>query len=350
MPPVTLLELARRLRVSKSSISVSLRGLPGVSKAVRRRVLLAATRLGYQPDPVASELMAMVRGRRRGPAATTLAFVNTFREPELFRRYAGIRAFLEGARAQAERYGYGLEMFQAWGGGMTPARLERILRSRGIRGLLLGPRWMDEPELKFDYGGFSCVVVGEATYRFGLNRVCNHHVHACALALREMHRLGYRRIGVKLVLGYESTRGFDYLLGIEEAKRELAGRVHFSVRLGPVATRAELVRWVRRCRLEALLSLEALHADVRGLTVRGGRPLGYANLDLMSESAAWNGAEYTGEISGIDQHTTEIGGAAVDLLRSLLHAGERGTTLRPRIVLIEGAWRGGRSTAGRPAE
>ncbi|GMA21619.1 LacI family DNA-binding transcriptional regulator [Arsenicicoccus piscis] len=47
---VTIVDLARETGVSVSSVSVALRGDPGVSEATRSRVLAAAERLGYRAD------------------------------------------------------------------------------------------------------------------------------------------------------------------------------------------------------------------------------------------------------------------------------------------------------------
>jgi DNA-binding LacI/PurR family transcriptional regulator len=65
MPQATLLEIARRLKLSKSSVSEALSGKPGVSEAVEAEMRREAERLNYHPNPVAAELMALVRSRRR---------------------------------------------------------------------------------------------------------------------------------------------------------------------------------------------------------------------------------------------------------------------------------------------
>ncbi|WP_181781007.1 LacI family DNA-binding transcriptional regulator [Pseudonocardia pini] len=47
---VTIVDVARAAGTSVSSVSVALRGEPGVSEETRRRVLATADRLGYRPD------------------------------------------------------------------------------------------------------------------------------------------------------------------------------------------------------------------------------------------------------------------------------------------------------------
>ena len=56
MPSPTIKDVAVQAGVSVASVSRALAGQPGVSEALRRRVLLAARELDYQPDQVARSL------------------------------------------------------------------------------------------------------------------------------------------------------------------------------------------------------------------------------------------------------------------------------------------------------
>jgi LacI family transcriptional regulator len=61
--------------------------------------------------------------------------------------------------------------------------------------------------------------------------------------------------------------------------------------------------------------------------------LDFARLDTRPEE----------NCAGVDQHSADVGRTAMDLLRGLLLAGERGVTPRPRMVLVEGEWMDGPS-------
>jgi len=328
MPKATLLEIARKLNLSKSTVSVALRDKAGVSEPMRARIKAEAARLDYRPDPVAGELMAMVRSRRQKVGVQTIAFINTFHDPKLLQTVPCFCSFYEGAKEMAELYGYKLEVFNAFGGGMRPRRLSSVLKSRGIRGVLIGARWMDEPDIEFDWGAFSCVLVGEARYGASLYRVCNHHVQSCSLALRKLVDLGYRRIGVMLDERYESSRGFDYLLGVDEARHTLGSQAEFIGWMRSGWNKAQFVRWVQENQLDAVLSQFEEAACARELQTAKGNGVAYACLVKAEDSTG----------AGIEQYSHEIGRASMEMLRSLLNAGERGTIPHPRITLIEGRW------------
>jgi LacI family transcriptional regulator len=355
----TLQHLAEKLGLSKTTISVALRGRPGVSETLRAKIIAEAARMGYKPNPIAHELMAMVRSRRQRRSAETIAFINTFREdPTLLARIPTYAKFLVGAAQQAERYGYRVEEFRAHGGGMTPARLDQVLKARGVRGVLVGPRWFDESELMLDWSAYSSVLLGESTHSAGIYRVCNHHPLTMELALTRLAALGYRRIGIELTQTYESVRHFDMLAGVEPAQRVLGDTVKFMVRIQPrhnfpeVATvpaaertglynaiirervMPEIQAWTLEQRLDAFVCLGGYSViDMRAVRTTHRRPLGYARLDVHPDEGC----------AGVHQHSTEIGAAGVDLLRNLLHSGERGVTSRPRILLVEGEWLDGPS-------
>ncbi|MBC8041552.1 MAG: LacI family DNA-binding transcriptional regulator [Opitutaceae bacterium] len=337
MPNVTLMEIARRLGVSKTAVSLALRGKPGLSEETKQRIVKLAEEMGYAPNPLSVELMALVRDNRQKTGTQTIAFINTFMEPGLMKRIEGFPEFVTGASMRAERYGYKVEVFEARAPGMTGARLADILQARGIRGILVGPRWRQEPEIDFPWERFSVVLVGEPEYGSNLHRVCNHHIHACSTALRHLAAKGYRNIGVALGAVHERTYGYDYLLGVDQFLRQCDSGIKVTSWLYEEWSEDEGEAWVNKHGFDAGVGLSSDPAELflRKRTREGDR-LGFASLSAH-KCYPW---------SGISQHTEDISAAAMDLLRGLLLGGERGTSPRPQILLIEGEWVEGNTTPG----
>lgn len=326
---VSITSIARDLSISAMSVSVALRGKPGVSDALRAAIVARASALGYRPNPVAAELMSLVRSRSRARGAETIAFLNTFEDAELFFKIPGLGEFVSGAQSRARNYGYRVEVFHARKRGVSGKRLAGILRARGVRGILVGPRWRTEPDIDFPWHDFSAVLVGEAEYGPNLYRVCNHHIHSCVTALNRLSDRGFKRIGLALVRDDETKRGHDYLLGVEQFRLARGDKVTGRPWLYERFTPRDFALWIKREGLDAVVSLATEPGlEAQRLCGATGKPLGYANLNLVS-GMRW---------AGIDQHTEEVGAAAVDLLRGLLLNGERGAAPRPRIVLVEGKW------------
>jgi LacI family transcriptional regulator len=352
--PATLQTVASSLGLSKTTVSVALRGRPGVSEAMRARIIAEAERLGYTPNPVAGELMAMVRSRRQTSSGETIAFINTYQQdPTLLRRIPGLRQIFDGAAEFATHYGYRLEEFRAVDYARSQTRLDQVLKARGIRGVLVGPRWFEEPEVALDWSAYSCVLVGETTYGAGIYRVCNHHPQTMELALTSLVGLGYKRIGIELMSNYESVRHFDFLAGVSPARHNVLRAARFFERFTPrqavpgiekvppekrdeisrvfdnTHEVPKLAKWIQRERLDALVTLHGYDPnELRRIPTVSGHPLGYARLEVQPEDCC----------AGVNQHMDDVGRTGMDLLRGLLHAGERGVVPRPRIVLVEGEW------------
>ena len=334
-PDVTLLDIARSLGVSKAAVSLALAGKPGVSKETAARVQRAAKTMGYRPNPVQEELMALVRARRRSPSAETIAFINAFADPAILERTRGLKAFVSGTRQRARDYGYRMQVFQPRADGISAERLAVILKTRGIRGVILGPRWADEPEFLLPWNEFSCVLLGESRSVAPITRVCNHHAHTCALAFKEMASLGYKRIGLALARRFEAPHDFDFNSGVEVARLHLGSEVLISSFLHGEHNEETLLRWLWDDQIDALITLD--DTNIKPMLHHGvkmGRPVGFAVLDADPKSD---------ELAGVCQYTEDISASAVDILRGLLHAGARGVLSHPRVILIEGTWHPGKS-------
>lgn len=282
----SIADLAADLGVSPTAVSIALGGRQGVSVDLRERIRAHAEKRGYRPNTIAQELMSLVRANRRKTSVDVLAFLNTFGDPGLLLRIQDYRKFFEGASRRARDYGYRLDEFRGRAPGMTPARLGRILRARGVRGVIIGPHAGNEHPLDLDLSGLSVVTVGERIFYPKVSCVSNDHTHATRLAVENLALLGYSRIGGVFIHEVEATRDFEFLLGLEQFRR-LHG--------GPPLLRSFLYHehdfqprvletWIRKEKLDAVISLAPEPWEVVSrLRAPDGRPLGYANLSLKAD-------------------------------------------------------------------
>ncbi|MBC8009318.1 MAG: LacI family DNA-binding transcriptional regulator [Burkholderiales bacterium] len=335
MPETKLLDIARRLGVSKTTVSLALRGKPGLSEETVRRVLETAREMGYTPNPISSELMEIVRKNRHQEGSQVIAFINPYQNPKRIRRLAGIWDFVEGAKMRAITYGYRIEVFDAREPGMTDGRLSDILEARGIRGVLLGPTWGTEVQVALPWDKFFAVVLGVPESGPHLQRVCNHHHHGTYTALDVLASKGYRNVGVALVRRHELGTRYAYSLGAEQFRLEQRPGVNVTTWIYDVWNDDEARAWVEKNDLDAVVGL-AYDDIITSLRTAAGASVGYANL------AIWPGVP----LSGIDQHPQSIGGAGVDLLRGLMLSGTRGIASRPQTLLVDGEWKEGSTTPG----
>lgn len=329
---VSIRDVAKALGVHHTTVSRALRGDPRISTAVRRRAQILARKLGYWPDPMLGALAQYRRSRSPQRITAALAWINARANPAELRAVKEFDLYWRGASDEAARTGYRLEEFRV-NDQLPPARLELVLRTRGIRGILLPPGRLDWPNFPWDK--FSVVRFGYNVPEPRAHLVTSHQVADGMIAWRSMRERGYRRIGL-VTMAWATTRfAAGYL------QSQLFAEV--GLPLPPLlldsddpAVRCKMLRpWLRKMKPDAILTdIAALREHVEQIGYRVPRDLGMATLTILDG----------GNIdAGIDQNSEEIGRAAVQLLTSLINHNQLGTPPIGREVLVEGRWVDGQS-------
>jgi len=151
---VTLKDIAAKVGVTKTAVSLALRDSPGVSQTMRETIQRAAGEMGYVADPILQRLAAYRRTGETARFQSVIAWLNHWGQPERLRRYHEFEQYWRGARVAATRLGYRLEEF-IWPAEGPAKRAEEELLKRGVLGLLIPPH---KPEVNwgdFDWNKFS---------------------------------------------------------------------------------------------------------------------------------------------------------------------------------------------------
>jgi DNA-binding LacI/PurR family transcriptional regulator len=104
-----LRDIARKLGVSHSTISLCLRNHPSIPVARREEVKRVAEQMGYRPDPLLASLVAYRHGKTSLKIQSALAWVNHWEQPERLRTYREFDLYWRGAAQAAEKFGYHLD-------------------------------------------------------------------------------------------------------------------------------------------------------------------------------------------------------------------------------------------------
>ena len=136
---ITLKQVAERAGVSVMTASRALRNQSNVTTETRERILRASRELGYRPNPLVSALMSYRRASRIVHDTLTLGWITTFSSRNGWKAVRINQLFYDGAVEAAARHGYKLETFWLREPGMSTRRLNSILYSRNINGLLIPP-------------------------------------------------------------------------------------------------------------------------------------------------------------------------------------------------------------------
>ena len=129
MPQPSIRSLARQLGLSAATVSLALRDSARVVEATKRRVIQAAGRAGYRPNPLVRSVMAAMRRSAHDSFQGALIALNHSEEEKpVLSPYH--REVFVGAERRARELGYSMELFWVGPQQMSLARLTSILRAR----------------------------------------------------------------------------------------------------------------------------------------------------------------------------------------------------------------------------
>ena len=330
MKAPTVRSLAGELRLSPTTVSDALRGLPRVRAETARRVRQAAAEAGYRLNPLASAVMSEIR-RSHGPLFRgTLAAV-TLDEPE---RPAHAGRFFDelvrGAGERARQLGFGLETFTVGARGVTLSRLDLILRSRGIRAVVLLPT-LEQPDFSgFDWSRYAGVYTDYIIERPALYAVCSDHHRSIADALERLHALGYRRPGLFLHRRHAERLQFHWEGAFLAAQRRAPRAQFVPLLLRRDFSAGEFTAWFRRHRPDVVLGHDA---EAMGWMAACGARIpathGYfcLNLNALARPCA-----------GLDQQPGLLGARAAEIVVAQLHRNEFGLPPHPTLTSLPARW------------
>jgi LacI family transcriptional regulator len=342
----TIRAIAKAANVSPMTVSLALREHPSISPMTRERIRTLAKEMGYRPNPLVATLMSAMRANRPATYSATLALVTAYEQVAVAERASiSARRVIEGIRHRAAELGYGLDDFSVREPGMTPRRLSDILHARGIPGLVLPglPKAGGHLSLKWDR--FAACAVGFTLVRPNLHRVVNHQYHTMRMAVRELTRRRYARIGLALWAGMNRRVDGTWLAAFLLHQNSIPAKRRVPPFLPEFFTdkpnqsdfetqyRPQFVKWLHRHKPDAVVGIDP--GMVRwmresGFSVPGDA--GFVHLDWAPE---------LGDCAGVDQNHDLIGAAAVDITVAQLHRNERGIPAHPHVTMIESQWREG---------
>jgi len=381
--------VAARAGVSVSTASRALRGEQRVRPETRQRVEAAARDMGYQPHPYVSAQLAAVRRGRMPKVQAALAYLwergraDQGFETQLALPYGPGRRFHSACEAAQQR-GYRVEAFRLMEAGRSSRRLQEILHSRGIRGVIFDAPHYFLRESGFDVSAFQCISFEELDPE-AVEVVRPDFFRDLMHAFLELWERGYRRIGflsfdsgstsslfarsagfhhaqmhvcppeLRIPLypmdtleaharrflwegleAYEINRvgecdwlmseNWDLLLDSMRSSGWNGERVHLAL----------LGRWLERHQPDALLCehMDTIK-DLEQLGYRVPEDIAVAHVHLNEEVAGW---------SGIRRPEEEIAALAVQRLLAEINVGRPPPSV-PLAIRLPGTWVEGHSTA-----
>ncbi len=328
---VSLKSIAEASGHAVATVSYALRDDAKIPESTRRKIQAVADKLGYRLNPRVSHLMAYVRGHHHMQDAERLAFVWMHTSRAIARSNPFLRTVFEGASRRAQQTGFGLVEFFTTDAGMTDRRLEQILRSRGIVGVVLSPVTTNEATLtlKWNWSAFAPAVIGNVAWTPELHHAGHHHFLGMQTTLAELAKTGVQRPAaiIEAASNTRAKRAWEAAFLMHHPASEQARQL---IRVPSAGQTTGLANWVRRTKADALIVSAVSLLQAPGLRAA------CAELQLPIVTLYWEAD--TPEYGGVDQCYDRIAEQAVDLVIAQLNTNETGVPDLPRMMLFPGRW------------
>ena len=128
-PSISQAYLAKKLHLSRATISLSLTGHPRIPTTTRMRVQALARKVGYKANRNAVLLISQRWAGKTALRQTNIAYIQSF--------HNGKDDYLPGLLKQADALGYRLNILHSWKF-RSNDHVNKVLYSRGIQGVVVG--------------------------------------------------------------------------------------------------------------------------------------------------------------------------------------------------------------------
>ena len=326
----TVRSLARSLGLSHTTVSDALRDKGRVDPVTAQRVREAARKAGYKRNPLAAAVMSELRRSRGGTFRGVLAAIDVV-EPQRIDPHGSFHTELvTGGRERAVELGFKLEAFVVDRRDLTVQRLDSILKSRGIHGVLVLPSWYAPDWSELDWSHYAGVYTDYIIERPALHCVCcNHYRSTTALCARLAER-GYRRPGLFLDRGRDERTQHRFSAAFRSFQETTAGIEHVPLLVTPARQREEFKAWFKKHKPDVVLSHFTEVIDwMEECGARVPQTHGFVSLNLLYK---------TRPCAGLDQQPRELGARAAELLIAQLQRNESGVPAWPTTTTIPARW------------
>lgn len=333
---INLGHIAKRAKVSRTTVSLALRDSPRISERVRKRVQALVRTLDYRPNPLVNAHMAYVRTLHPHYTGQCIAFVcNRSREQMEADTQTALRKYFHACQDRARALGYELELFNLAEPGMTERRLSSIMAARGVGGVIVHPftEGAGLTELRLDLGPFAVVMIEHAFIKPRLHTVCMNEFSTIGRLIQRLSDYGYARIGIAMHSRMDDHANHYWLAGYQAYQALNTRRNSIPHFITSAFDKERFLAWRERWHPDAIITVdEDIVLWLRAAGIKVPEEVGCATIYWREDRP---------HLSGFYQNHEAVARAAVELVAAQLCHNERGLPAEQKTVLVEAVWKEG---------
>ncbi len=319
--------------VSAMTVSRVLRNAPHVSGETRQRVIAAARKLGYRPNPEIARLMTIVRSAKRRGVRAAIGVIRDDNPGDELHDRAYQYVSTQDIQRRAERHGYRAEEFLLGRDGLTPGRLNSILLARGVEGIIVSPQSSRAIGSQLDFAPFAAATFGFGLQSPALHRASTNMTQGILFAAHQLESRGYRRIGIAITQWIDSRADHTYSGALLHYQQKVPPRLRVPLLVIPdnvPSGAGAFAAWFKRHKPDVIISFDTYVPE--WLAKLGARIPDDVGLVVHDWTARMS------DFAGIDHRRPHVAAAAVDLVATQLMHHEHGVPDVPHQILIPPAW------------
>ncbi len=325
--PVLLSDVATAAGVSLATASMALRAQGTIALKTRDLVRRVAEEIGYRPNLAASML---ARQRQGGILPSVPVAVIGMGTKD---RYAfPATDFVKGFTGHATQRGFLVEEPEP-AGYPNLSKLLRVLYYRGVRGITISHS-IDTSELSAkDVKPFSFLFHGQPFYESRFHRVSTEVFEGTRFLWETIWNRGYRRIGAALYFHPQDIQD-DFAREAAVVNCQIRyGAPNLPIYKGPLHDHAELVRWVREVKPDALIGFSGGQCyALRNAGYKIPEDIGFAALHIPEDEKV---------VTGLYEDFDELGRITASQLDAMIRRNETGFPERPHELLVSPVFKDG---------
>jgi len=335
-PPVRLKDIAARAGVSLMTVSLSLKNDTRISKARRSQVQKLAAEMGYVANPMLAALSDYRKSIRPVRFLETIAMVVAHDEDTSARPWLDFRADAASARLHAAELGYAFELIHAGETRQSQTQTGRILRNRGIRGVIVNPVYCNPTKIAMSWDSLVAVFTSVFPEQTPLVSVGSDNFIAAMRVVRKLAAKGYERPALFITAKPEERGVVQWVGGYEAGVFGSKNQTHLQPLILADYDPKVFKSWIAKQKPDVVIGTTGdwIAQELGKLGYRVPKDIGYCGLDV--------GVKFP-HVSGIRQNRPEICCVAVDLLSSMLRRNAVGAPRTNYAVTVDAAWKDGKT-------
>ncbi len=336
----TFADIAKEASVCKATVSLALRNNPRIPKETRDRIKNIALKMGYRLNPLVAANMAQIRRSKNGKTSKpTIGLLNTFideqRQDKRVEWHIQSR-FLTGAKRRTESLGFDFEFLEFDLAHYSSERIQQVMMSRSVSGLVLGPLRFSNTQLNLDWSKFAVSSIGFSDTLGNIPSVFYDNFRCMQDVLEYLSKRGYRRIGFITDSENELRGGHLWNAGFLEYQNRVVTptdrvpilRIPKPELLFEATDFESMHFWYKRNKPDVVITFRSRILDYfQRLGYKVPDDFGYMVLNWSSK---------TDGCSGYRQCHEEMAEVAVNIVSERLYNNERGELTKPRTTLLRG--------------